>query len=118
MRSVVDRSVVMRLMTVHNHITKTMILEYNSYVLQVAINNTVTIQNNERHNDTQHNLLQTAFRRCHHTTLGTQSGPVYLSSPPQYRQLSVLLSSRYGQGKVCHVLFITRWPQMAVVKCF
>jgi len=80
MRSVVVRSVVMRRMTVHNHITKTLIFEYNSYILQVAINNTVTIENNERHNDTQHNLLQTAIRRRHHTTLGTQSGPIYLSS--------------------------------------
>jgi len=35
-----------------------MTFQYNSFILQVAVHNTVTIQNNQRHDDTPHNLLE------------------------------------------------------------
>jgi hypothetical protein len=89
---------------------KTMKYQYNSFILQGAIHNTVTIQNNQTHNDTQYKFTAHSKTRCHHTTFNTQSGsvrsicrvptihspvrsgPVHLPCPPQYRRLSLLLT--------------------------
>ena len=93
MRSVVDRSVVMRLMTVHNHITKTMIFQYNSFILQVVIDNTVTVQNKDTTTQSI-NLVNIAKDNAIYTTYTTQSGPVYLSCPTECRRLLLLLTDQ------------------------
>ena len=68
-----------------------MTYQYNSFILQDAIHNTVTIHNNQMH-DTQYKFTARSKRRRHHTRFNTQSGLVHLSCRPEYRRLSLLLT--------------------------
>jgi len=59
----------------------TTIHEYNFFILQDAIQSTVNIQHNQRHNDTPHNLQHTAYRRSHlqYVKYTKRSGPFIVS---------------------------------------
>jgi hypothetical protein len=95
MRSVVVRSVVMRRMTVHNHITKNndisvQFLYFTSHNKQYC-NNTKTRQSK--------NVVHVAKHDAIHTTYNTQSGPVYLSCLAECRRLSLLLKAQQQARK-------------------
>jgi hypothetical protein len=90
MRSVVDRNVAMRRMTIDDHSTETMTYQYNFFILQVAIHNNVTIHSKTQWYST--NFLHTAKDDAIYSTLNAHSGPVHLSCPPQCHRLSLLLT--------------------------
>ena len=88
MRSVVDRSVVMRRMTTWSQHRKEW-HQYSSFISQAAIHNTVTIHNNQRHDDTQYKFTAHSKRRrhLHYVQYTERSGPFIVSSkmPPAVR---------------------------------
>jgi hypothetical protein len=93
MRSVVNRNVVMRGMTVHDNST-----ENNDIPIQFISFTSRNTQycNHTTIKDTTHgiNLLHTAKDGVIYTTFNTQSGPVHLSCPPECCQLSLLLTGK------------------------
>jgi hypothetical protein len=82
-----------------------MTYQHNIFILQY----TILEQHNKQTHDTQYKF--TAHnKRGHHTPFNTQSGPVHLSCPPEYRRLSVLLTGeqpvRTGKG-LSRVIYYT-----------
>ena len=67
-----------------------MIHQYSFFILQDSIQSTVTIQNNQKRNDTPHSLLHTAYRRRHlqYVKYTKRSGP-FIVSPTDCPRLSV-----------------------------
>ena len=63
---------------------------YSVFILQDAMDSTVTIQNNQKHNDTPHNLPHTAYRRRHlqYVKYTKRTGPFIV--PPDCPRLSVV----------------------------
>ena len=85
MRSVVDRKVVKRHMTIHDHSTE------NNYIsIQFLYFTSRNTQYTQRHDST--NFLHRGKDDAVYTTLNTQSGPVHLSCPPECRRLSQVLT--------------------------
>jgi hypothetical protein len=88
---------------------KTMTYQYNSFILQDAIHNTLTIHNKQTH-DTQYKFTACNKRRRHHTRFNTQSGLVHLSYRPEYRWLSMLLTGEQPVWTIkgfSHVIYYT-----------
>jgi len=117
MWSVIDRSVVMQRMTVHNHITKNndisiQFLYFTSHNKQYCNNTKQTWQSK--------NFVHIAKHDAIYTKYNTQSGPVYLSCPHNTASCHCCwhVNSGYIKLKGFHVLFVTRGPHMAFVKCF
>jgi hypothetical protein len=96
MRPVVNRSVDMRGMTVHDDST-----ENNDIPIQFI---SITSHNTQYCNNTQQskthgiNSLHTAKDGAIYITFNTQNGPVHLSCPPECRQLSLLLTGKQSVG--------------------
>ena len=96
-----------------------MTYQSNSLILQDAIHNTVTKHNNQMH-DTQYKF--NAHNNDDTITLGSTHRVVrsiyHVTQNIAGCHCCWQVSSQYGQAKVFHVLFITRGPQLAIVKCF
>jgi len=82
MRSVVDRSVVMRHKTAYNHISKS-----NDISIQFLYftNSNTQYCNNKKQRQDKKNLVHIAKDDAIYTTYSTQSGPFYLSCPTECR---------------------------------
>jgi hypothetical protein len=110
--NITDCEMSLYMLTAENTIT----YQYNFFILQDAIHDTVTIQNNRRHNETVQIYCTLHKDDAIYSTFNIQSSPVHLSCPPEYRQLSVLLTGEQlvqTLTKVCHTLLHVgrSWPQ-------
>ena len=114
MRSIVDRKVVKRRMTIHDHST-----ENNDLSIQFLYFTSRNTQYTQRHNTVQISCTEektTPFTLhwIHRVDRSIYRVPQNAAGCHRCWQVS----SRYGQAKVFHVSFITRGPQLVVVKCF
>jgi len=93
-----------------------MTFQYNSFILQVAIHNTVTIQNKDT-TEYKFSAHSQRWRHLHYVQYTERSGP-FIVSPRIPPAVSAADKWAAGMQKGFQVLFITRGPQMAVVKRF